>query len=394
MAMDAEKWITVHPNGPDHKGRPVKIDEETGKIVAGLGVEYNGIRLSDLSKTTKSLSNKAVESIKGAFGFRGKKFRKISEMSRKEVLLDKKENLIQAQGGVTIPQAKGDPQRKSIIGKIHAGGHILDVTRHKTGWLCLSTGFKGSTIIVGYYPKDLPWGDIKVLADQDAKSAIADWSTNKIAYVANREKMSFGRGIYHSYHPEHVGINQTSRSDPMDHSMAAGSSCNPKYATVRGCKTNCQSCVLAYEARRRGYDVCAMPKDSKDRALKEMLSLHPEAAYINPNTGYSPDVKSSFDGVLWRDCSSVKKMELICNAIGNGHRGVLKYLTKMGSGHVVNIVCDSGKPFIFDPQRGVEYRTSVDIDKFMSSDNMREFRGVFRTDDCDLNMAFAERVLR
>ena len=51
-AMDAkDRWITVKPNGEEHKGRHVKIDSETGEIKAGMGGRYNGQKISEARKS-------------------------------------------------------------------------------------------------------------------------------------------------------------------------------------------------------------------------------------------------------------------------------------------------------------------------------------------------------
>lgn len=34
---DGVKWITVKPNGPENKGTPVKLDDRTGEVLAGMG---------------------------------------------------------------------------------------------------------------------------------------------------------------------------------------------------------------------------------------------------------------------------------------------------------------------------------------------------------------------
>lgn len=45
------------------------------------------------------------------------------------------------------------------------------------------------------------------------------------------------------------------RGDPMTRSQANNNRVNPNYFKAPGYQTNCQSCVVAYEARLRGYDV-------------------------------------------------------------------------------------------------------------------------------------------
>ncbi len=55
VAMD-DKWITVKPNGPKHKGAPVKIDDE-GRIVAGMGANLMGIKLEKFVRVSMDLKH-------------------------------------------------------------------------------------------------------------------------------------------------------------------------------------------------------------------------------------------------------------------------------------------------------------------------------------------------
>ena len=49
-AQDGDKWITIHPNGPDAKGMPMKIDDATGEVKAGAGGKFNGQKIGSLGK--------------------------------------------------------------------------------------------------------------------------------------------------------------------------------------------------------------------------------------------------------------------------------------------------------------------------------------------------------
>lgn len=51
FAMDADKWITVHPNGSEGKGRPALIDGETGRVKGGMGGKFNGEKISEVRKS-------------------------------------------------------------------------------------------------------------------------------------------------------------------------------------------------------------------------------------------------------------------------------------------------------------------------------------------------------
>lgn len=44
-------WITVKPNGPEHKGQHVEIDDQTGAIKKGFGGKFKGQKISEISKS-------------------------------------------------------------------------------------------------------------------------------------------------------------------------------------------------------------------------------------------------------------------------------------------------------------------------------------------------------
>ena len=57
-AMDAEeRWVTVHPNGAENKGRKVKIDNKTGNILAGLGGEHKGEKINAIKNKSSNKSS-------------------------------------------------------------------------------------------------------------------------------------------------------------------------------------------------------------------------------------------------------------------------------------------------------------------------------------------------
>ena len=89
-AMDAEeRWITVHPNGAENKGRKVKIDNKTGNILAGLGGEHKGEKINAIKNKS---SNKSSFKLTG----KGNHFQKTAKM--KEVK--------KASGRLDIPQVR------------------------------------------------------------------------------------------------------------------------------------------------------------------------------------------------------------------------------------------------------------------------------------------------
>ena len=50
LAQDDAKWITVHPNGQSHKGRPALIDTASGEVLGGMGGKFTGRHISAVKK--------------------------------------------------------------------------------------------------------------------------------------------------------------------------------------------------------------------------------------------------------------------------------------------------------------------------------------------------------
>ena len=50
LAQDDAKWITIHPNGQGHKGRPTLIDTASGEVLGGMGGKFTGRHISAVKK--------------------------------------------------------------------------------------------------------------------------------------------------------------------------------------------------------------------------------------------------------------------------------------------------------------------------------------------------------
>lgn len=59
--FDTDKWITVKPNGEEHKGRHVQIDGETGTVKAGMGGKFNGKHITQAHKGAAAEKEKKSE---------------------------------------------------------------------------------------------------------------------------------------------------------------------------------------------------------------------------------------------------------------------------------------------------------------------------------------------
>lgn len=127
-------------------------------------------------------------------------------------------------------------------------------------------------------------------------------------------------------------------------------------------RVNCQTCVVANEARRRGYDVCAT--GNTKGSMNEKLSSDSTLAWIDPSTGKHPQLLS-FDGSGKSDAlgrpiptkASYWKWLNEDGRIREGERYTIEFEWggKSHSGHIVSMERTSDGIRIYDPQSGKKY---------------------------------------
>ncbi len=121
---------------------------------------------------------------------------------------------------------------------------------------------------------------------------------------------------------------------------------NPKWREDSPWDVNCQRCVSAYEARRRGYDVTAAPLLDDNDTLQVMM---------HPN-GWP----SVYQGAELVDCtaaSGTASETLVDDKMaewGDGARAIVRVRWRLGGGHVFIAERVNGSTIYVDPQRGTE----------------------------------------
>ena len=124
---------------------------------------------------------------------------------------------------------------------------------------------------------------------------------------------------------------------------------NPDYGKDYSYSINCQSCVVTFEARERGYDVQVLPC-TKGSAL-ERLSHDPRMAWIDPKTGKHPDYIYDNNRRTPEDY-----LDFVNEVVKPGNRYTIQFAWKGRghSGHIVNIDrTPNGLLRIKDNQRGL-----------------------------------------
>ena len=174
---------------------------------------------------------------------------------------------------------------------------------------------------------------------------------------------------------------------------------NRVYEQTRPYRTNCQSCVVAYEARRRGYDVEAKPRGNMN-LTQDKLAKNADIAWNNPKTGLyadqifnTPNIRTSKQATNWLDQNIQEGARY---AMGHGWKG-----TNGAKGHVITATKENGKLKFFDPQSGKSYEGDS-LTEYMSRvkstfNNGVELRGrlyLIRMDNAQINADVANAVLK
>lgn len=190
-----------------------------------------------------------------------------------------------------------------------------------------------------------------------------------------------------------VQIVGVSKGAPMSFDDADGRKANPGYEDDFARVLNCQTCVVANEARRRGYDVQAKPYSNKNKSMFA-LAEQPTRAYINPETGKEPEI------VRVEESPTKARFNKLCDeTVKDGERYHLRIETKAGGGHVVCMDRDeNGVLRVYDPQDGSIYKASEYLKRAKYSSKsygitVPEDNYIFRVDNAEFNIELINEAL-
>ena len=143
--------------------------------------------------------------------------------------------------------------------------------------------------------------------------------------------------------------------------------CNRQYSKGGVYKNNCISCALAYDLRRRGYDVEAASIDTTSAvngSLPVQLGFYKGEKLKMFEVPKDPDV-------------AMKQFTNQILKYGDGSRGMLRIRWKNGDGHAAVWEVDNGSVVVRDPQNN----TIVDLLGYMRRAKTFYY---FRTDNLEL----------
>ncbi|HQD36749.1 MAG TPA: minor capsid protein [Thermodesulfovibrio thiophilus] len=141
------------------------------------------------------------------------------------------------------------------------------------------------------------------------------------------------------------------RGSPMTFDDANHGKPNPNFKQSHGYQINCQSCVVTYEARLRGYNVQTLPNTKG--SMLDKLSRQTNMAWIDPATGKHPAY------IFDEAANTVKKFyDFIEKTVEAQKRYTLQFSWKgrSRSGHIISMDRDEqGALRLYDPQTGQTY---------------------------------------
>jgi len=173
---------------------------------------------------------------------------------------------------------------------------------------------------------------------------------------------------------------------------------NPNFSKGGGYTTNCQTCVVANELRRRGFDVSAQENTGKGSVPYD-LSFKTEKAWLDKDGNMPRKQKAGgyfYDASLSKNrMKTVQEMTKDLNdltkAEGRYHIDYFWNRENGGRGHIITLERRSdNKTQIYDPQEGVIY------DWGHLSNSIKKGRGIFvlRVDDLSVNSSIIDSIVK
>ncbi|MCS3068628.1 toxin glutamine deamidase domain-containing protein [Bacteroides faecis] len=203
----------------------------------------------------------------------------------------------------------------------------------------------------------------------------------------------FVRNFNQSKIEQKIGIK---RGEDMTFEEANELRGNIGYGEGREFSVNCQSCVVANELRRRGYDVTALPNLKKEGNIPYELSGKTNWAWIDPETMQTPEKKQAGGQyVSGLDIKSKtltqlnKELNELTKEAGRYH---IDFMWKDGKGGYIITVdrLENGSIRIYDPQIG-----RLGDWKVISKDiSLKYGVNVLRVDNLLVNTDIIDRIVR
>lgn len=188
----------------------------------------------------------------------------------------------------------------------------------------------------------------------------------------------------------------------MSFEEADGLKPNPNHGKETGYSINCQSCVVAYELRRRGFNVEAHKRVEEPRNIPQQLAYRTEWAWIDPKTGETP-VQKAVNTISKRDVDKRGRVYAVYKKWDEINRELNELTKEPGRyhvsvkwknrdyGHVFTMErFKKGNVLFYDPQTGKTKQWSG----FMPDIDTKTPIRVLRVDDLEINTEIIDGIVK
>ena len=158
---------------------------------------------------------------------------------------------------------------------------------------------------------------------------------------------------------------------------------NLHYYESSAYRVNCQSCVVAFSARRRGLNCAAGRYDEDASGIMKRLGDNFSEAWVNPKTG------KTLTPTILRGANDKEIIEKLKKQLLQPGEYVLGYNYKNGEGHVVNIINDGGNIIVHDEQAPRQSERYRNLESFEGIDYLE----LIRVDKALLNIKLTSQIL-
>ena len=186
---------------------------------------------------------------------------------------------------------------------------------------------------------------------------------------------------------------------PMRFERANSRSVNPhRYDNTsdkekKGYMNNCQTCVVAFEARLRGYNVEAKPKSKPTNKTDASMYAYNTMVDLSYDTTLAWDKEQRLDIVKYEK-GRTNAYNWMNRTIKKGERYHLYYYHKgLSGGHIVTAFKDDdGEPVIYDPQSGESTKGKADIIDYFAYKTTHAT--MYRVDNLKFNFDVMNKIVK
>lgn len=207
--------------------------------------------------------------------------------------------------------------------------------------------------------------------------------------------------IAEMYHPKEIaGVSRRAAGD-MSHDEADKGKANPlRDVATEEQRGNCQTCVIAYALRRRGYDVSAKLRAGDANQTQLAIAADQAVAWMDPDTGEKPEYV-----VPEKKLNAKSAKEWLNDIIKPGQMFTFSFCWKgrRAGAHVIIAEKRGDELVLFDPQpnptkMAVEHR-GEEIEKYLDRISLNSETGgnwrpkLLRIDNALPNLEYCDKIL-